>query len=124
MESEISNKSVKAKAKEIHFWGSKGPAESRVLTCYLRLALRVEGVGHRVEGRPGPLGGNAHPHPHPLKLTQAVGEQSSLGRVLQFLTMPCGRIQKYVGFLGQQFHKVQIQIKHSPRYDVACELDY
>lgn len=64
-----------------------------MLTCYLRLALRVEGVGHRVEGRPGPLGGNAHPHPHPLQLTQAVGEQSSLGRVLQFLTMPCGRIQ-------------------------------
>lgn len=95
-----------------------------MLTCYLRLALRVEGVGHRVEGRPGPLGGNAHPHPHPLKLTQAVGEQSSLGRVLQFLTMPCGRIQKYVGFLGQQFHKIQIQIKHSPRYDVACKLDY
>lgn len=97
-----------------------------MLTCYLRLALRVEGVGHRVEGRPRPLGGNAHPHPHPLQLTQAVREQSSLGRVLQFLTVPCGRIQKYVGylfiyFLGQQSHKVHV--KHWPHSDVACDLN-
>lgn len=93
MESEISNKSVEVKGREIHFEGSKGSAESQVLTCYLRLALRVEGVGHRVEGGPGPLGWNADPHPHPLQLTQAVGEQSRLGRVLQFLTMPCGRTE-------------------------------
>lgn len=59
----------------------------RGLTCYLSLALRIEGVGHRVEAWPGPLGGNAHPHPHPLQLTEAVGEQSSLGWVFQFLTM-------------------------------------
>lgn len=66
--------------------GSASPVP-RGLTCYLRLALRVEGVGHRVEARPGPLGGNADPHPHPLQLTEAVGEQSGLGRVLQFLAM-------------------------------------
>lgn len=72
------------------FSGSTVKAENRVLTCYLRLPLRVEGVGPCVEIWPGALSGNGHPHPHPLELTEAVREEASLGRVLEFLAMPCG----------------------------------
>lgn len=54
------------------FPGSQGRVGNRVLTCDLRLPLRVEGVGHRVESRPGALSGDAHPHPHPLQLAEAV----------------------------------------------------
>lgn len=47
-----------------------GGVRSQELTCYLRLSLRVEGVGHCIESWPGALSG--HPHPHPLKLTKAI----------------------------------------------------
>lgn len=71
-------------------WVSMVKAENRVLTSYLRLSLRVEGVGPCVEGWSGALSGNGHSHPHPLELAEAVREETSLGRVLKFLTMPCG----------------------------------
>lgn len=59
------------------------------LTCYLRLSLWVEGVGRCVESWPGSLCRNCDPHPHPLQLAEAVGEQTSFGRILELLTMPC-----------------------------------
>lgn len=65
-------------------------------TCYLRLTLWVEGVWCRIESRPGGLIGNADPHPHPLELTEAVGEETGLGRVLKLLTMPCRHTTVFV----------------------------
>lgn len=82
--------------------GGGGIHAAGPLTCYLRLPLWVEGVGHCVQCWTGALSWNGHPHPHPLELGKAVWEEASLRRVLQFLTMPCGVTQKC--FLGRGLH--------------------
>lgn len=53
-------------------YGSDGFLAAASLTCYLRLPLWVEGVGHSVQGWSGALSGYGHPHPHPLELGKAV----------------------------------------------------